>query len=82
MDDYKNYFYERFNFQLGDYGDVSQRKALREKLQCKSFDWYVKNVYLEMSNPGESIYGGEVFEFNIILCVKVNLALVFFSSIL
>uniref|UniRef100_H0V3X5 Polypeptide N-acetylgalactosaminyltransferase n=1 Tax=Cavia porcellus TaxID=10141 RepID=H0V3X5_CAVPO len=28
-----------------DYGDISSKRMLQEKLKCKSFDWYLKNVY-------------------------------------
>jgi polypeptide N-acetylgalactosaminyltransferase len=45
---------------LGNYGDVSERKALRDKLQCHSFEWYLKNVFPEQFIPGESQYYGEI----------------------
>mmetsp|Transcript_29001 Transcript_29001/g.93117 ORF Transcript_29001/g.93117 Transcript_29001/m.93117 type:complete len:303 (+) Transcript_29001:372-1280(+) len=31
-----------------DMGDISARLALKDRLQCKSMDWYVKNVYPEL----------------------------------
>ncbi|XP_041356927.1 polypeptide N-acetylgalactosaminyltransferase 13-like [Gigantopelta aegis] len=59
MDEYKEYVFERFQMK-GDYGDVSERKKLRESLHCKSFDWYMKNVMPHKKIPNDTVYSGEI----------------------
>ncbi|XP_063384301.1 putative polypeptide N-acetylgalactosaminyltransferase 9 isoform X2 [Cydia fagiglandana] len=60
LDDYAKYYYQRVGNDKGDFGDVSGRKELRRKLQCKSFEWYLKNIYPELFIPGESVAHGEI----------------------
>lgn len=43
-----------------DFGDVSERVALRNRLKCKSFRWYLQHVYPEMRIYNNTITYGEV----------------------
>jgi polypeptide N-acetylgalactosaminyltransferase len=60
LDEAKNFYYDTFNHEMIDFGDVSERKVLREKLQCKSFDWFLKNIYPGQFIPSEAIRSGYV----------------------
>ncbi|XP_051538423.1 polypeptide N-acetylgalactosaminyltransferase 11-like isoform X3 [Myxocyprinus asiaticus] len=49
MDEYKEqYFALRPELRNRDYGDISERVAIRKRQQCHSFKWYLDNIYPEM----------------------------------
>jgi polypeptide N-acetylgalactosaminyltransferase len=60
LDDYKKYYYDRIGHDLGDFGDISSRVKLRDDLQCKSFQWYLDEIYPELFIPGEAVASGEI----------------------
>ncbi|XP_061302209.1 polypeptide N-acetylgalactosaminyltransferase 5 isoform X3 [Pezoporus flaviventris] len=54
LDEYKELFYgHAYHLILKnvDVGDLTQQIQLRKKLQCKSFQWYLENVYPDLEAP-------------------------------
>lgn len=47
----------RLNVSGIDVGDISERVALRQKLQCQTFDWYVRTVNTKLLERYEQATG-------------------------
>ncbi|XP_030642177.1 polypeptide N-acetylgalactosaminyltransferase 16 [Chanos chanos] len=56
MDDYKQYYYAaRPSAQGKAFGSIADRLALRQRLNCHSFRWYLENVYPELKIPEQEV---------------------------
>ncbi|CAG2217862.1 GALNT [Mytilus edulis] len=61
MDEYKDFFYKiNPGVRSTSYGDVKERQSMRKRLQCKSFRWYLENVYPESQLPLDYFALGEI----------------------
>ena len=49
MDEYAEHIYRRRpHYRNIDPGDVTEQKAIREKLKCKSFKWFIEEIAFDL----------------------------------
>ncbi|KAL4707826.1 hypothetical protein ACJJTC_001772 [Scirpophaga incertulas] len=61
MDEYAKYYYDTIGSDKIDFGNVSKRLELRKKLKCKSFQWYLENVYPSLDLPDNYAASGQIY---------------------
>lgn len=72
MDDWKE-FYFKFTpeaSRLRDKQSIRERLDLRKKLQCKSFEWYLDNIWPTHFFPKEDRFFGKIMNRKTSLCLR------------
>ncbi len=69
-DDFKDYFHRILpSLNKADAGDFTSRLELKKRLKCKSFRWYLDNVFPEAEIPFDAIHAGEISNPETNLCL-------------
>ncbi|XP_012270629.1 polypeptide N-acetylgalactosaminyltransferase 3 [Orussus abietinus] len=82
MDDWAE-FYFKFNpeaARLRDKQQIRSRLALRQKLQCKSFEWYLDNVWPDHFFPKDDRFFGRIVHVSSKKCMMRLMAKTTFSQ--
>lgn len=76
LDEYKEHFYQfrgsvvqKFRRGELNMGDLTKRFALRKRLQCNNFSWYIANVFPELGVPGRNLLGWGRIRQNVVFCI-------------
>uniref|UniRef100_A0A5S6QVU0 Polypeptide N-acetylgalactosaminyltransferase n=1 Tax=Trichuris muris TaxID=70415 RepID=A0A5S6QVU0_TRIMR len=78
MDEFKEYLYQRNpSIRNADAGDLSKQMAVRRKLKCKSFKWFMTNVMFDQEkyypvNEPPSAFVGSLKNLQSGFCIQSN----------
>ncbi|XP_045719971.1 LOW QUALITY PROTEIN: inactive polypeptide N-acetylgalactosaminyltransferase-like protein 5 [Mirounga angustirostris] len=65
LDEYKEQFFlRRPGLKSVAYGNISERVELRKRLGCKSFQWYLENVFPELETSGQPMKRKQIIFIN------------------
>uniref|UniRef100_A0A6J0U9Y1 Polypeptide N-acetylgalactosaminyltransferase n=1 Tax=Pogona vitticeps TaxID=103695 RepID=A0A6J0U9Y1_9SAUR len=74
LDEYKDLFYGHAYHLIQknlDVGNLTRQKELRKQLHCKSFRWYLENIYPDLEAPLVKA-GGMIMNRALAKCITVN----------
>ncbi|GFR72601.1 polypeptide N-acetylgalactosaminyltransferase [Elysia marginata] len=73
MDQFADLFYAAVNLPNEmDIGDTTERSKLRKQLNCKPFDWYLRNIFPQLQVVSDdTVFHGQVRNTGSLMCLEV-----------